>query len=309
MKLSVLFRAGALATVVAAALLVCGLRSAAAAETKATKKIDLNKATPAQLEDLPGIGPALSKKIVAGRPYKSVDDLSKAGISATEIRKINSLVTVGPASDSAPSKDAKPLSKTGKPALVDLNKATTKQLEELPGVDSAYAKKIMAARPYKSVDDLKKAGIPSATTARIKSLVTVDSAKQTYTVAKPIDTDTKPRAIDLNKATESTLEEVPGIGSAYAKKIVAGRPYKSVDDLVKAGIPPTTVDKLRTVVAVGRPFEAPPEKGMVWVNLDSKRYHKESSAWYGKTKNGKYMSEADAIKAGYEQVKTRAKKG
>ena len=41
----------------------------------------------------------MSKKIVAGRPYKSVDDLSKAGISATEIRKINSLVTVGPASD------------------------------------------------------------------------------------------------------------------------------------------------------------------------------------------------------------------
>jgi DNA uptake protein ComE-like DNA-binding protein len=309
MKLSVLFRGGALATIVAATMLVSGLRSAAAAETKAAKKVDLNKATPAQLEELPGIGPALAKKIVAGRPYKSVDDLSKAGISATEIRKINTLVTVGPASDSAPSREAKPLSKTGKPALVDLNKATAKQLEELPGVDSGYARKIIAARPYKTVDDLKKAGIPSATTARIKSLVTVDSAKQTYTVAKPIDTDTKPRAIDLNKATESTLEEVPGIGSAYAKKIVAGRPYKSVDDLVKAGIPPTTVDKLRTVVAVGRPYEAPPEKGMVWVNLDSKRYHKEGSAWYGKTKNGKYMSEADAIKAGYEQVKTRAKKG
>jgi DNA uptake protein ComE-like DNA-binding protein len=309
MKLSALFRGGALATIVAAAVIVGGFRPAAAAETKAAKKVDLNKATPAQLEDLPGIGPVLSKKIVAGRPYKSVDDLSKVGISATEIRKINSLVTVGPASDSAPSKEAKPLSKIGKPALVDLNKATAKQLEELPGVDSAYAKKIMAARPYKSVDDLKKAGIPSATTARIKSLVTVDSAKQTYTVAKPIDTDTKPRAIDLNKATESTLEEVAGIGSAYAKKIVAGRPYKSVDDLVKAGIPPSTVDKLRTVVAVGRPYEAPPEKGMVWVNLDSKRYHKEGSAWYGKTKNGKYMSEADAIKAGYQPVKSRAKSG
>jgi DNA uptake protein ComE-like DNA-binding protein len=308
MKLSLLFRSGALATIVAAALLVGGFGSAAAAETKAAKKVDLNKATPAQLEQLPGIGPALAKKIVAGRPYKSVDDLSKAGISPTEIRKINSLVTIGPASDSAPSKDAKPLSKAGKPALVDLNKATAKQLEELPGVDSAYAKKIMAARPYKTVDDLKKAGIPSATTARIKSLVTVDSAKQTYTVAKPIDTDTKPRAIDLNQATESTLEEVPGIGSAYARKIVAGRPYKSVDDLVKAGIPSSTVDRLRTVVAVGRPYEAPPEKGMVWVNLDSKRYHKEGSAWYGKTKNGKYMSEADAIKAGYQPVKTRAKK-
>jgi DNA uptake protein ComE-like DNA-binding protein len=309
MKLSALFRGGLLATMVAAMLLASELNQAAAAETKAAKELDLNKATPAELEKLPGIGPALSKKIIAGRPYKSVDDLSKAGIPANEIRKINSLVMVGPASDPAPIKDAKPLGKTGKPALVDLNKATSKQLEELPGVQSAYAKKIMAARPYKTVDDLSKAGIPSATIARIKSLVTVDGAKQSYTVAKPIDTDTKPRAIDLNTAKESTLEEVPGIGTAYAKKIVAGRPYKSVDDLVKVGIPPSVVDKIRTHAAVGRPFEAPPEKGMVWVNLDSKRYHKESSAWYGKTKNGKYMSEADAIKAGYQPVKTRAKKG
>ena len=47
---------------------------------------------------------------------------------------------------------------------------------------------------------------------------------------------------------------------------------------------------------------------MVWVNLDSKRYHKETSAWYGKTKNGKYMSEADAIKAGYRAANMRTKR-
>ena len=47
---------------------------------------------------------------------------------------------------------------------------------------------------------------------------------------------------------------------------------------------------------------------MVWVNLDSKRYHKETSAWYGRTKNGKYMSEADAIKAGYQVANMRTKK-
>jgi hypothetical protein len=36
---------------------------------------------------------------------------------------------------------------------------------------------------------------------------------------------------------------------------------------------------------------------MVWVNLDSGVYHFESSRYYGQTKNGKYMSEADAGKA------------
>jgi hypothetical protein len=47
--------------------------------------------------------------------------------------------------------------------------------------------------------------------------------------------------------------------------------------------------------------QAPPPSGsgMVWVNTESKVYHREGDRWYGKTKNGKYMSESDAVKAGY----------
>src|SRR5713226_6868842 len=44
-------------------------------------------------------------------------------------------------------------------------------------------------------------------------------------------------------------------------------------------------------------------KGMVWVNLSSKVYHKEGK-FYGKTKRGKFMSEDDAKKAGYRETKT-----
>ena len=129
-----------------------------------------------------------------------------------------------------------------------------------------------------------------------------------YTVAKPITPEVTTRAIDVNTASESTLEGVSGIGIAYAKKIVAGRPYKSIDDLVKAGVPQATVDKIRTHVAVGRPFEAPPEKGMVWVNLSTKVFHREGDRYYGNTKERKFMTEADALKAGYREAKTAAKK-
>ena len=300
MKWSVLLGSHMLAAVAAILALVGSTSYAVTVECKTTAKVDLNKATAAELEKLPGIGPSLSKKIIAARPYKSVSDLSKAGITATEIRKIDPLVTVGPAAGLPRSNDSKPLGRTSKSILVDLNKATAKQLEELPSVESAYAKKIMAARPFKSVDDLSKAGIPAATVAKIKSLVTVDGEKQAHTVAKPVDPESKSRLIDVNTAKETTLEEVPGIGSAYAKKIVAGRPYKSIDDLLKAGIPPATVEKIQPLVTVGRPFEAPPKKGMVWVNLASKKYHGEDSNWYGKTKSGQYMSEDDAVKAGYQ---------
>jgi hypothetical protein len=39
---------------------------------------------------------------------------------------------------------------------------------------------------------------------------------------------------------------------------------------------------------------------MVWVNTDSKIYHKQGSRWYGNTKQGQWMTESDAQKAGYK---------
>ena len=42
--------------------------------------------------------------------------------------------------------------------------------------------------------------------------------------------------------------------------------------------------------------------GQVWVNLDSGIYHKDGQ-FYGKTKNGKFMSDADANAAGYHESK------
>jgi DNA uptake protein ComE-like DNA-binding protein len=59
-----------------------------------TIKLDLNEATEEQLEKLPGVGRTSAKKITAFRPYVSVLDLSRVGLSNYTLRKITPLVTV-----------------------------------------------------------------------------------------------------------------------------------------------------------------------------------------------------------------------
>ena len=56
-----------------------------------------------------------------------------------------------------------------------------------------------------------------------------------------------------------------------------------------------------TAPASSRAATVPPAggAGKVWVNTRSGAYWTEGTEYYGKTKQGKYMSEADAIKAGY----------
>lgn len=146
--------------------------------------------------------------------------------------------------------------------------------------------------------------------------------------------------VNVNTASQKELEALPGIGAATAKKIIAGRPYARVADLSKAGVSGKTLEKITPMVTVGNPVAAgaaaaavpapppvappakaaapttattttktatvaqtPPSPGMVWVNTDTKVFHREGDKWYGNTKHGKWMTEADAVKAGYHEAK------
>jgi competence protein ComEA len=57
---------------------------------------------------------------------------------------------------------------------------------------------------------------------------------------------TKAAPLDINTASVDSLTALPGINDADAKRIVAGRPYKEKDELVKKGIlPQPTYDKIK----------------------------------------------------------------
>jgi competence protein ComEA len=261
-----------------------------------TDLVDINSASQQQLKAVKGVGPAIAKKIIDNRPYKSLDELSKAGLSAKKIKGLQPFLTVGKAAAApAPAPAVKPGAKKAPAAApapaaaapVDLNTADQKALESLPGIGPALAKKIMAGRPFQSVDDLSRVkGLSKAKINAIKDQVTVAAAKP----AQPVPAAAKPKAapavvkevapskavpaaekkevapsketpaatklapgekVNINTAAKEDLDKLPGIGPVKAQAIIEARPFEKTEDIMKVkGIKEGEFGKIKDLITV-----------------------------------------------------------
>jgi hypothetical protein len=187
-------------------------------------------------------------------------------------------------SDSTTSKASKSSS-----AKIDINTASEEELETLPGVGAATAKKIVANRPYSSITELKKAGLSQKNIQKIQPMA---KASRTH-VSEPSGA----AAPSTSTSTSTSTSSEPKASTRRS------RPARTESETTES-IPKTSSSTSTSSVSA----DAAAAKGMVWVNTDSKVYHKPGDRWYGKTKEGAYMTEQQAVANGYRASGQAAEK-
>lgn len=98
------------------------------------------------------------------------------------------------------------------------------------------------------VPDTKAAAKATVDSAKSESKATVEKGKA------DVKATAKKELVDINSASETELKSIPGIGDAYAAKVVAGRPYANKTQLKSRNILPGPVyEKVKDLVIAKQP--------------------------------------------------------
>lgn len=193
-------------------------------------------------------------------------------------------------------------------AKADINTSSEADLEAVKGIGPATAKKIIAGRPYASIDDLKKAGLTAATIDKLRGSLTVSATAP----AKPTSSSSSSSSASKPSSSSSTSSSAPASSTSTS----SSKPSmwerlkgKKADNAQGNSNAQGSNAQASSSAPAASTAQAPGGgSGKVWVNKDTKVFHREGDRWYGKTKNGEYMTEKDALAAGYRPVKEREKK-
>jgi hypothetical protein len=103
------------------------------------------------------------------------------------------------------------------------------------------------------------------------------------------------KAVSEVTATPSAAAASPTPASSILGSFLHKKPATAASTPAVTSTPIATNEAKPAINATPAPGGG---NGLVWVNTSTHVYHKEGSRFYGKTKQGKYLSEQDAIKEG-----------
>jgi competence protein ComEA len=69
--------------------------------------------------------------------------------------------------------------------------------------------------------------------------------------SQPLVAPFVPRKIDINSCSLLQLQDLPGVNASMGAHLMAGRPYRTFDDLERDGVPLNVIARLRGVIVFG----------------------------------------------------------
>ena len=191
------------------------------------------------------------------RPRPLLDDVAAVDLQRLETESRAAKTGTQEPAAKKREKPATPRSAPTPRPKLDLNTATVRQIDSLPGIGPAVAARIIEQRatsPFRTLSDLGNVpGIGPTLVARLAPfvLLSADPPQAAMPEVTRVAPAAEPAApLDLNRATAAEMEKLPGVGPALAARLIAWRDsaggFKSWEDVDRvSGVGPALLAKLK----------------------------------------------------------------